>query len=144
MNTYHRTHRAKDVWVDAATMTYEIREPLKNHEDFRGVNITDTSLINSIQVISREGSITYIDPTQLDIEICAKKVILQFDSDKISELCRKEIFCKGWYYPSCECCVERFEMTQDEFDPEDEQYKLEEVITRYLVHIPDIRLTVSY
>lgn len=58
--------------------------------------------------------------------------------------CEKQKFYDGWYYAPCDCCVERNELTEEEYDPDDERFELEDVYVKYRVPIPNVRFTVSY
>lgn len=146
MHTYHTTVKGTKVWIKKSVMAYTVAYPLKNHENIQKLDIDDISMLQGIGLIVQDGTIERqeIIPLANEIEAVGKKVVLYFNPTKVAETCEKQTFCEGWFYPSCECCVEDFEMTEDEFDPDNEQYRLEETNVKYLIPIPSVRLTVSY
>lgn len=146
MNTYHKTVAGSPVWVNEEVMAYTIRYPLKNHEYIQGVEIDDLSFVSSIGGIIQDGTLErYITlPKANKVDVVAKGIMLYFDSSKVTETCEKRTFYEGWHYPSCECCVNHMELEEDEYDSEDEQFKLKKEHTRYLVPVPNVRFTVSY
>lgn len=146
MNTYHTTVSGNSVWIDENVMAYTIRYPLKNHENIQEVEISDLSLVGSIGAIIQDDTLEryIVVPLSNKVDVVAKGITLYFDSSKVCETCEKQTFYDGWYYAPCECCVERYELTEKEYDPDDEQFELKEVCVKYLVPIPNVRFTVSY
>lgn len=146
MNTYHTTVSGNSVWIDEDVMAYTIRYPLKNHENIQEVEISDLSLVGSIGAIIQDDTLEryIVVPLSNKIDVVAKGVTLYFDSSKVFETCQKQTFYNGLYYAPCECCVERYELTEEEYDPDDERFRLEDARVKYLIPIPNVRFTVSY
>jgi hypothetical protein len=131
MNTYHQTLWGKSIWVDEETMACQVPLGLKHGEEIVEVEIQDKTFITSIK-------------TKEDHDTVATRLILFFDREKVVQTCKKETFYEGWERLMCDCCVEEFELTEEEYSPNNENLKVEKVTTRYFVPIPTIRITVSY
>lgn len=147
MNTYHKTIRGKDTWIAESCMASTVPYHLKPNEYIEHVDIDDMSLLRSVGVWIQDGTTERQVPVPLSDSFDtanAKKVVLYFDYDTVSKSYAQQTLYKGWYYPPCDCCVEQWDLTEEEYDPDDERFRLDEIVKGYTVPIPNIRLTVSY
>lgn len=128
MNSYHKTIWETKRWIDEDTMSFKVPLGLKQYESIVDVEIPGKSLFIASSEISEDK----------------QRLTLHFDKEKVIETCKKETFYQGWELLSCECCTERFELTEDEYDPNNEHLHVEKVTTMYLVPIPTMRITISY
>lgn len=145
MTTYLKVLWGRTQWTDLKGGSFVITNTARMFQGDKiiGVRLRDQEDVGRVAFIDAGGHILK-DLSSQEETIVEKDAhfMAVYYTEEYLQRCERKTFVKGWYYPPCECCVEKFEIPIDEL-PDDPSWEVTEECEKSYVDIPALLLTMQ-
>lgn len=143
MTTYLKVIWGQTGWTDLKGGSFLITDIPRMFQGDKviGVTLREKEDVGRVAFIDAGGYILkdLSSHEETVVENDAKYIAVYYTDDYLQG-CQQEKFVKGWYYHPCECCVEKFEIPEDEL-PNDPSWEVKEERNKFYVATPTVLLT---